>query len=851
MSRIIGLLLWGAACLAPLAALAMPNEFAQEGLLLDANGLPLQGRHSVAVRFYNAANGGVASFTETHLNLDLVEGYYFISVGSLSPITAQTFRGEVYMSFAVDAGAEMAPRIRLRKVPGALLADVAIDAIGDVHPTTVTVNNRQVIDAQGRWVGDVAGLQGPSGAAGAAGPQGGAGPAGPAGPAGGVGQAGSPDTPAQVLAKVIQVDGAGSALDADVLDGFSSADFARTPAQVVSLLIQADGAGSSVDADTVDGFDSAAFPRTAQQVMVLVLSADGAGTGLDADRLDGLDSTSFLRDGAGVLAALAPADGVNSGLDADRLDGIDSAAFLRDGAGVLAALAPADGANSGLDADRLDGLDSTQLLRTDTNGVLAGNLQVNGALTVGGAINGLRAPVAGAAPGACDASRVGMIYFDSAVTSFFGCNGTVWVQFGAAGSLLAFPLILWNQVGGDIRQAAGLHQYIDVPGRSAVFNKASVDSIAKVTYSDNVGYHMTGHSWGCRWRIVVDGVVRERGFSSHTSTAPGWRINPHTFVWYLDGLGAGNHTYQIQGARGEGASECLFGWPDGDTNNFISVQEVARNRIAILRNMPDTRHTPAGWDTVPGRSLSYVKAQANTRLTVAIMDDFGYHMVGHGWGCRWRLLMDGGQVGRPASSHTSTAPGWRIEPRQLAWQMDGVAAGNHAFALQVYRPDGGSSSECLAGWPGDDTGNSFVVHEQDQGNVSIARNFSDTRLTPGGWTPLPGRELIHIKQNDSTKVRITYVDDLGYHMVGHSWGCRWRLVVDGAPVGKTVSSHTSTRSGWRINPHYLQWHVAAQATGAHIYRIEVLRPDGGGASECLAGWPDQDTNNYLMVEEIR
>ena len=56
MNRIIGLVLWGAACLAPLSALAMPNEFAQEGLLLDANGLPLQGRHSVAVRFYNVAN---------------------------------------------------------------------------------------------------------------------------------------------------------------------------------------------------------------------------------------------------------------------------------------------------------------------------------------------------------------------------------------------------------------------------------------------------------------------------------------------------------------------------------------------------------------------------------------------------------------------------------------------------------------------------------------------------------------------------------------------------------------------------------------------------------------------------
>jgi hypothetical protein len=63
------------------------------------------------------------------------------------------------------------------------------------------------------------GAQGPVGPQGVQGPQGDTGAQGPVGPTGPAGADGSPDTPAQVLAKLITVDGAGSALDADLLDG--------------------------------------------------------------------------------------------------------------------------------------------------------------------------------------------------------------------------------------------------------------------------------------------------------------------------------------------------------------------------------------------------------------------------------------------------------------------------------------------------------------------------------------------------------------------------------------------------------------------------------------------------------
>jgi hypothetical protein len=66
--------------------------------------------------------------------------------------------------------------------------------------------------------------EGPPGATGLAGQPGPQGAAGQPGAQGDQGPAGSPDTPAQVLAKLTQVDGTSSGLDADEVDGLS-ADF--------------------------------------------------------------------------------------------------------------------------------------------------------------------------------------------------------------------------------------------------------------------------------------------------------------------------------------------------------------------------------------------------------------------------------------------------------------------------------------------------------------------------------------------------------------------------------------------------------------------------------------------------
>ncbi|MSP72487.1 MAG: hypothetical protein EXR76_09970 [Myxococcales bacterium] len=230
----------GAALLLPAVSSAQPQLLHQEGLLLNNNGDPLMGNQVMTFKVYDALAGGVALWTEQH-NAPLVEGYYSAVLGSVTAFPAALFDGDTrYLGITVAGGAELAPRIRFVSVPFALRAAVAVQALNvtgrDITPRTVTVNGIQVIRPDGSWGGPVGGLQGPVGPAGANGANGAAGPAGAqgiqglqgaVGPAGMAGQPGSPDTPAQVLGKLVQVDGAGTNVDADLLDGISSAQFLR------------------------------------------------------------------------------------------------------------------------------------------------------------------------------------------------------------------------------------------------------------------------------------------------------------------------------------------------------------------------------------------------------------------------------------------------------------------------------------------------------------------------------------------------------------------------------------------------------------------------------------------------
>ncbi len=218
-------------------ALALPDQILQEGLVLDGDGFPLEGDHDITVRLYLAEAGGGPIFEEVHRDVEFFQGYYAVAIGSVEALDPFVFaEARVFLGVSIDGGDELAPRTALRKVPAAMVSDVALAVIGEINPDSLRIGGRLVINDAGEWVGDPTGLRGPQGPVGPAGARGPAGPEGPVGPRGPAGQAGaagadgadgSADTPAQVLAKLVTVDGNGSGLDADRLDGLNSSQFMR------------------------------------------------------------------------------------------------------------------------------------------------------------------------------------------------------------------------------------------------------------------------------------------------------------------------------------------------------------------------------------------------------------------------------------------------------------------------------------------------------------------------------------------------------------------------------------------------------------------------------------------------
>lgn len=247
-----------------LPAGAVPALVTQEGLLLDANGVPIAGQTQITFAIFSEAQGGQMLWTETHL-VDVADGYYSVQLGGINDIRGAFDGDSRFVEVAINGAAALVPRAPVNAVPFALTAN---NVTGDITPNSVWVGGQQVIDARGNWVGP------PVGAV-----------------QGGVGYT----TPQEVLAALVTVDGPNSQLDADTLDGVDGAAFVRTGAQVLGLLTGVDGAGSGVDADRIDGMDSSQFVTTGQQVVTLLRTVDGAGSQVDSDRLDGLDSAVFMR----------------------------------------------------------------------------------------------------------------------------------------------------------------------------------------------------------------------------------------------------------------------------------------------------------------------------------------------------------------------------------------------------------------------------------------------------------------------------------------------------------------------------------------------------------------------------
>ncbi len=908
------LLLIALACIwIPQTASALPDQIAHEGLLFDPGGRRLSGEHDLRLRLWDQLEGGGLLFEETHPNVSFHNGYYSLQIGSREPLRPELMWADLFLSIGLDGAEDLSPRIPILKLPGALVTEEARSFEGPVHPDSLSVGGVQVINAQGIWVGDDQDLSGPQGAVG---PEGEQGPAGNS-PAhiraaliqvdgsgshldfdrlDGHDSAEFARTPAQLLNGVLQGDGAGSGLDVDRLDGLDSSEFIHSPEAVRDEIRSVDGEGSGVDADRLDGLDSGAFLRSNEDITVggnarvnqlfYALSHAGPPVPCMAHNQGSIYFDTVLNifmacSGAdwGSLEEGGGGDGGGSGGDGiggPRDPTLDVSGYFPDTRLTPDGWQSLPGRLFNFHKDR-----DNSTLRINYSDVLGYDMQAESPacywrLLVGQDTTrnftghssqalGLRLWPTNMEwylqnlPAGDHQLRIQVLRGPGAVQCLAGWSDGEAENFISVEELDSARLGLSQHME---ESSTASTSWVDVPGRHLVYAKQDNNTLLRVAYMDNLGYNMSAAGWACHWRLTMDGAVIQREVKAYAnSDRDGWRIHPRHLTWIIPHVAVGQHHFKIQVQKmSTGVSQCLSGWPNGATANSLSVQEIEPASLGIIREMAYTNSTPNVWTALPGRDLTHIKEEAATQIRISYLDTLGTNMLTRGWGCRWRLTVDGEAHGRPFNTYNSDATGWRMDPSHLQWIISDLPAGSHRYRIENLRPDNGSTEYCRAGWSSPQ--NHLLAEEihpvpaaGDGGDPIPARTpspdvsgyFADNRHSPLDWEDLPGRSFSFEKQAEDTTLRVNYEDVLGYDMISENPACAWRLQVDNINY-EPFAGFSSSALGLRLWPSSLEWYLEGLRAGVHNFQIQVRQLPGAG--QCLAGWIEGETENFIEVEEL-
>jgi hypothetical protein len=145
-------------------SLAQSSIFAYQGYLTDPLDQPITGTKSVTFRLYKQMENGSALWTENH-QVSVDKGFFYTNLGSISELPSDfSLDQDIYLSVQIEQDREMTPRILIApslkakwadKANQSNLANHAIDVNNEnIHPQSVSIGDRLVIDSNGRWVGD-------------------------------------------------------------------------------------------------------------------------------------------------------------------------------------------------------------------------------------------------------------------------------------------------------------------------------------------------------------------------------------------------------------------------------------------------------------------------------------------------------------------------------------------------------------------------------------------------------------------------------------------------------------------------------------------------------------------------
>ncbi len=100
------------------------DKISYYGYLIDRNsGQPVDSAISISLRIYDAENGGTPIWEETHSSVNVEEGYFDVSLGSVNPLAGIDFNRDLWLGVEVNADGEMTPRHELPNLQSLLSGD--------------------------------------------------------------------------------------------------------------------------------------------------------------------------------------------------------------------------------------------------------------------------------------------------------------------------------------------------------------------------------------------------------------------------------------------------------------------------------------------------------------------------------------------------------------------------------------------------------------------------------------------------------------------------------------------------------------------------------------------------------
>jgi hypothetical protein len=422
---------WTAVCIFVLcahSALAAPT-LTYQGQLSGQNGA-VNASLPMTFTLYTAPQNGNAVWTESHNGVAVVDGTFTAVLGETTSLANSASEDTLYLGITVGDGAEMTPRMKVGSAIRAQWAAHAQDVRGeDIHPSSVSIGDTEVINANGEWVGSASGIRGERGPAGERGPQGDVGPRGDTGTRGPSGPAGP--------------------------EGIPGVAGVRGPQGVQGLQGEAGPVGpAGASFDVAQDSDTDGFVDWLE-VIAGTEPTDESSVPADADE-DGVpDILRGATGPAGAAGAAGPSGDDGASIDSVQVDDAGVLKiFMEDGrlitaGGRVAGPAGADGTNctvagdaTGLTVSCTDGTSASVLNGTD------GQNGTNGTDGINGTDGAAALVVTSAAPAGEDEDCVyggsklesgqdtngdGALDFSEVLTTSFVCNGPQGAD-GQAGS---------------------------------------------------------------------------------------------------------------------------------------------------------------------------------------------------------------------------------------------------------------------------------------------------------------------------------------------------------------------------------------------------------------------------------